>query len=415
MVMIQFTRFCLIFIFALLLVRYVMIPTDIIAQPRQDGLYNATDVLNNVLFGWRATHSIAFTLPSDSFQIRNTDYIIIHLPEFSDITPVTLVTGEYSGIPVFSVDGKNAQITGITVLPGARITIEGITAINPDADDKFQVIIMVTEDSEATKLKNYANILATLNYANVSVSATIPVELANLRISGWTGPDTFLIFSEANAVLGTDVANGVGGFNRLFTGLQPATHRISFYGIDRNNLTTSTYPIQIYTAGFQETLISNILLSPTIQINGDSFLPGNPIIASGSAYPETLITLFVDAPMRSYYASASATGEWTYTINNSNEFVYGDYRIYALAQTTAGLQSLMSNTIQFTMRPTLIPVGEACGNIAQGDLNCDGQIDLTDFSILMYYWGTANASADINSDGIVNLTDFSILMYWWGT
>lgn len=49
------------------------------------------------------------------------------------------------------------------------------------------------------------------------------------------------------------------------------------------------------------------------------------------------------------------------------------------------------------------------------DLNCDGKVNNTDFSILMYYWGSTRQGlkADINKDGIVNLIDFSILLYWW--
>jgi hypothetical protein len=384
-------------------------------KAQQDGLFDAADTLNNVLLDTRASHSISFTLPSNSFPIRNIDYIQIYLAHFTDITVPTLVTGNYSGIPVFSLSGQYAQVTGITVLPGGRITIDGITAINPSSHDHFQVIVMVTEDAEATRLKNIANFIATLNYANVSVSATLPLELANLRITGWTAPDTFLVFSEASAVIGTDVANGIGGFNRLFTGLQPTTHRISVYGIDLNNLTTSTYPLYIYTAGYQETMISNILLSPTILIDANQYEPGVSVIASGSAAPNSLITVFTDTPMRTYYASASAQGDWNYAITNTEEYVYGDYRIYALAQNEYGLQSLVSNSINFSIRPSSTPGGTACGDISQGDLNCDDDINLTDFSILMYYWGTADLAADINADGLVSLSDFSIMMYWWGT
>ena len=54
-------------------------------------------------------------------------------------------------------------------------------------------------------------------------------------------------------------------------------------------------------------------------------------------------------------------------------------------------------------------------DISEGDLNCDSIINLTDFSILMYYWGTTDDTADINEDDIVNISDFSIMMYYWGT
>jgi hypothetical protein len=55
-------------------------------------------------------------------------------------------------------------------------------------------------------------------------------------------------------------------------------------------------------------------------------------------------------------------------------------------------------------------------NCIRSDLNCDGRVNLTDFSILLFYWNQANpanARADINRSGVVDLTDFSIMLYDW--
>lgn len=407
----RFFRLSVIIIFILLCLKGLSTP--ILAV--QDSLANATDMLDVVLFGWRAEHHISFSLPSDSYPIRDIDYIQIYMPAFTDITLPTLITGDFAGFPIYSISGQYVRITNITVLPGGRINIDGLTAINPDSDDKFQIVIMVTEDELATRPKNVRSLLATLNHADVSVSATLPIILANLRITGSTAPDTFIVFTEAGAVLGTDVANALGGFNHLFSGLQPTTHQITLYGIDLNNLITSPIPLQIYTAASQETLISNVLLSPTLELNANDYLLGDPIIVSGSAIPAGSITVFVDTPLRTYYTTSADDGSWNYTITNSNEYVYGDYRAYALVQAENGWQSLVSNSQNFSIISGSGTTGAACGDISHGDLNCDGEINLIDFSILMYYWGTSNLAADINTDNLVNLGDFSIMMYWWGT
>jgi hypothetical protein len=52
----------------------------------------------------------------------------------------------------------------------------------------------------------------------------------------------------------------------------------------------------------------------------------------------------------------------------------------------------------------------ACG---VADLNCDGLVNLIDFSILLFHWGTSNPIADINGDGTVDLIDFSIMLFNW--
>jgi len=50
------------------------------------------------------------------------------------------------------------------------------------------------------------------------------------------------------------------------------------------------------------------------------------------------------------------------------------------------------------------------------DLNFDGNVNIVDFSILLYFWNNtqpSNRCADINFDGTVDIFDFSIMMYWW--
>jgi hypothetical protein len=378
------------------------------------GFGNVSAILNNTLLGYPSELSVTFTLPSDSRPITTTDYIQVYMPDFTDVTAPFIISGDLSGIPIYSVNGQYAQITNVFIPPGGTVYIGGITAVNPLWEDFFQIILMVSEDQAATLLKNYINVIATVNQGQVSVTASIDAELGRLLISGYTAPNTFIIFTEAEAVIGTDVADSTGFFSHLFSGLQPVTHIISFYGVDTQNRTTSPITLQIYTPAYQQTNVTNQLLSPTIELASNRVLQTDPLIASGSALPSAALTFFTDSPMRSYATTSASTGDWSLNITDTQTYVLGDYRAFSLAQNLFGLQSLTSPAIGFTIAST-IGGGTSCGDISQGDLNCDNSVDLTDFSILMYHWSTANSEADINADGTVNLTDFSIMMYWWGT
>jgi hypothetical protein len=58
----------------------------------------------------------------------------------------------------------------------------------------------------------------------------------------------------------------------------------------------------------------------------------------------------------------------------------------------------------------------SCGSTA--DLNCDGGVvNSIDFSIMLSFWKTKppfkNTRVDINHDGKLDLSDFSILLYYW--
>ena len=50
------------------------------------------------------------------------------------------------------------------------------------------------------------------------------------------------------------------------------------------------------------------------------------------------------------------------------------------------------------------------------DFNGDNRIDITDLSIMLYYYGECGPAGrryDLNHDGCVNFPDISILMYHW--
>jgi len=60
------------------------------------------------------------------------------------------------------------------------------------------------------------------------------------------------------------------------------------------------------------------------------------------------------------------------------------------------------------------PPASECRKV-KADINCDGKVNLVDFSI-MYYWYRKSPvpnRVDLNSDGRVNIYDFSIMAYYW--
>ncbi len=50
---------------------------------------------------------------------------------------------------------------------------------------------------------------------------------------------------------------------------------------------------------------------------------------------------------------------------------------------------------------------------SRGDFNSDGNINLSDLSILATYWMKSNTAADANNDNSVNISDLSILAQYW--
>ncbi len=380
-------------------------------------LENPVDVLSNSNIDERnVSHTISFTVPVNSQMVTTTDYIIVELTHFHDITQATALSGDYMGSPTITVDTNKVLITGIVILPGSNIEIVGITATNPSTKSEYTVKVIISEDVNGDIIKNLASFMATPFSGIVSISASIAPPVASLSISGYSAPGTFVTFSESGTVIGTDTAGGSNGyFNKFFGGLDPDTHDISLYGVDQSNRTTSPINIEIYTPIYQLTTISNLLLSPTVELNTSEIVQGTNLIVQGSTIPLGDVSVFTESPLRTYYTTATSDGNWDYTITNTNDYIPGDYRLYALVQNSGGTQSLFSNALQFTILPSSGPTpSPAACDVSHGDLNCDSHTNLTDFSILMYYWGSTSPAADINNDNLVNLVDFSIMMYYWG-
>ncbi|OGZ08018.1 MAG: hypothetical protein A3C93_00505 [Candidatus Lloydbacteria bacterium RIFCSPHIGHO2_02_FULL_54_17] len=63
--------------------------------------------------------------------------------------------------------------------------------------------------------------------------------------------------------------------------------------------------------------------------------------------------------------------------------------------------------------PITVPPSGICHTIA--DLNCDGYVDIIDFSIMYYWFERTNipTRVDLRQDGRVDLADFSVMAAYW--
>jgi len=159
--------------------------------------------------------------------------------------------------------------------------------------------------------------------------------------------------------------------------------------------------------------LTGIFLGPTIQINDNSFDIGDTITFIGQTAPdsEVTLTLTTDDGSETFTADADSNGLWTIQFLGS-DIGAGDFTARAKARTPDAEISDFSNSLSFSVAGAPSP----CTGRNQADLNCDGKVNLTDFSILLFFWrqtNPANERADINNDNVVNLTDLSILLFNW--
>jgi hypothetical protein len=367
------------------------------------------------------THTINFSLPVNDNPVNSSEYLVLNFNNYKSISIPNGITGSF-GDPVFGITGKSVTITNISILPGTQIQIMGITATNPSYGQDPSVILSVSNGPPnlANPLGQNIQCLATTDPnatgALITVSANILSTLSGVNVSGYTSPYAFVTMTENGTSIGTTAANQQGDFQISVNGLVPGNHSFLISSTDQLNRPTSQASLDLYLPSSSVLMASGIILSPSISLDKASINPGDTLTISGAAVPSSTVNIFTESPLRTYTTTSDITGNWSYTLpsTETRNYLPGEYRAYTNVQDGVGDQSITSPTLNFTV---LTPPDNnnplpAC-NISHGDLNCDGKVNLTDFSILLYYWHTNQHRADINNDGIVNLTDFSIMMYYF--
>ncbi len=208
--------------------------------------------------------------------------------------------------------------------------------------------------------------------------------------------------------------SSVGEYTIVLDEIARGVYTFGIYALDPAGVRSSTFSTSFTVTGARTSALSNIHLTSTIKATPDPVNPGQTLTLSGYSQPNAVVTLENErdgssASRQTLTATADANGVWSTTVNTSG-FSVGTYKVRAKSAQPGGVTTNFSNYV-------LYGVGQSAVRPINADLNRDGKVNLVDFSILLFWWGTnggaSDPSADINGDTKVNLVDFSILLFNW--
>ncbi len=367
-------------------------------------------------------HELTFTLPSD-VNISPSDYVILEMPYYGNINISNIgVSGSFVyGNPanglVSSVNQQNdIVLTNLSIVGGQSITITGFEATNPYNQADYTETLVLSSDSQGVNV--FASGLVNPGETKSGIESVVSVEpyLSTVVLEGYAYPTDFITVDENGATLGTGTPNGTGYFKIEMTGLNPGNHTFSIYGIDNQNFLTTTLTESYYLLPYQTNTFNNIILSPIITgVSPTQITQGNSFTITGEGVPNSNVEINLVSQGIEVPTTSDNNGNFVYTYTQTSNMLPGVYTLDAYLNTQYSLPSPTSSTVNFT----IVSAGGSSNpqpncDISKGDLNCDGIVNISDFSILVYYWGSNSSLADINHDGIVNILDFSIMMYYWG-
>ena len=221
---------------------------------------------------------------------------------------------------------------------------------------------------------------------------------------GWAFPVGTITLLKDNQIFLSGTANNKAEFRIDINTPLSGIIKFVLQAKDDKNRNSVDLPFTIEADPNKVAVISNIIFSPTIELSKNKLKAGEKLEIFGKTVPDAQIEIrILDSEGKETIQKtvADIKGDWKFVLETKN-YKNGRYKVRAKT-TIFGEESIFSKVLTFDL-------GIVCG-IA--DLNCDGKVNIVDFSILMFYWGTSSPIADINGDGKVNITDFSIMMAYW--
>ncbi|MDD4624844.1 MAG: dockerin type I repeat-containing protein [Candidatus Paceibacterota bacterium] len=235
------------------------------------------------------------------------------------------------------------------------------------------------------------------------------VPTAKVIFIGRAYPNALVTLLKNETVAATFFAESSGVFRKEISAVSGGNQTFGLWAQDSDGRKSVTLSFSVSILANATTTISGIFISPTIDVNPIQVEKGKDVDILGQAFPESQIKIFVHSKEVVKDAAASKNGKWEYKLNTA-ALEEGEHQAKAKSLFGEGEQSSFSQSLSFLVlrKGALVCKG--------ADLNFDNRVNITDFSILLYFWNQkkpANPCADINFDGIVNIVDFSIMMYWW--
>lgn len=232
-----------------------------------------------------------------------------------------------------------------------------------------------------------------------------------VTLQGKAYPNVTVNVLEDGEAVGTVRTNSRGEF--LFnTDTEPGTVSYSFWANDTYGIRSSTFTTTFDATQGAVTNVSGILLPPTIRADKTQVNPGETITFTGHAAPSASVEVLIGNNLRTLTATSDTSGAWSVALTTTG-ITPASYT--AKARYIEGSGALKRESTYGSVLQLAIGVeGKVASN---ADLNRDGKVNLIDFSILVFWWGSpggnSNPPADINGNARVGLEDFSILLFNW--
>ncbi len=232
--------------------------------------------------------------------------------------------------------------------------------------------------------------------------------------SGMAYPSSKVVITQDGSIVATTVADPQAKFSVALTDLLQRGYTFSVYGEDVDGRKSTPYSFPIFVTQGTTVTIGGIFISPTIDVDKLQVKKGDPISIFGRSIPNAEVSIVVNSPVQHIKRAPTDQSGAYFLRFDSAILEYGDHTTKSAAVAPDDI-SLFSDLVPFKVGDeNILKVPGACEKL-RGDVNCDGRVNLIDFSIMAFWYKKPSVptKVDLNKDRAVTLVDFSIMAYNW--
>lgn len=289
------------------------------------------------------------------------------------------------------------------------------------AQDFFGKVVATSGEVSATPQGSVPPVIPSGGGGGGGGSPTTSNQPTKITLKGLAYPFANIVILKDASIGAKVTADENGNFEATFPA-SSGVYSFGIYALDKDGHKSTTFSFTVNSMSNQTVTTSDILVAPTINSDKSAVKVGNTIKFFGYTYPISSVNIEVHSKKQILdQVKADKFGRWSYSLSTV-DLEKGEHIAKSQTLASAELASAYSETLNFQVgdkdvfNSAAVPQNQNGKCSTHGDINNDNKINVTDFSILLYFWGKKNPSnkcVDINADGNVDLKDFSIMLYWW--
>ena len=194
-----------------------------------------------------------------------------------------------------------------------------------------------------------------------------------------------------------------GAFTISYTALLGGDYIFGLQAEDKDGRKTGIRPFAVDLSSQNELVATNLFLVPTIGFARNTVRKGDVLKVIGYGAANNTIEFEIDGQLQTFTAQAGSDGLYQKLITTA-DYSLGSHTI-RVRQKNKNTASGFSYKKTFAVSQLFFPVT---------DLNGDGKIDISDWSIFLSKWNSKDPAArdqlDLNGDGKVDVSDFSLFI-----